>query len=200
MRVATYTRVSTSEQVTDGASLDIQREQCRNLIAMRGWSLTGEFVDGGVSGADPQRAELDRLMSAARSGSLDAIVVAKLDRLGRSLRHLSNLFAELDDLGVAVVSVAESFESSTPTGRLMRNQLSSFAEFERDRITERMVEGLRRTAEDGFWPGGPAPYGYRLAADPGGSKHKVAGTPVCEPGPRLIEWLEIAPTAEAESR
>ena len=173
VRVAIYTRVSTSEQATDGASLDIQREQCRNLIAMRGWSLTGEFVDGGVSGADPQRVELDRLMVAARSGSLDAIVVAKLDRLGRSLRHLSNLFAELDDLGVAVVSVAESLDSSTPTGRLMRHQLSSFAEFERDRITERMVEGLRRTVESGFWPGGPAPYGYSLAPDPGGSKHKV---------------------------
>ena len=173
MRAVTYCRVSTSHQAANGTSLDTQREQTRALIQSRGWRIVGEFVDDGVSGAAERRPGLDALWVECRTDNVDVVVVAKLDRYGRSIRQLVNAFDELDRLGVTFVSVSEAFDSSTPTGRLMRNQLSSFAEFERDRITERMIEGLVSTARDGFWPGGPPPFGYRIIDDPSGSKHKV---------------------------
>jgi DNA invertase Pin-like site-specific DNA recombinase len=164
-RAAYYGRVSSEHQV-DGTSLGTQRDKCLAVIeAHDGWVIAGEYVDEGVSGAKGSRPELDRLMTACRAGEIDAVVVAKLDRFGRSVRHLSRLVGDLDDLGVAFVSVAESFDSSTPGGRLLRNMLGSFAEFERDQIRERTSSGLLAVAKDGFWPGGPPPLGFQLVKD-----------------------------------
>ena len=163
-QAAVYARVSTAEQV-DGTSLSTQVERCRAYIESQGWALVGEFVDEGVSGAKATRPALERLLGLVRSGGVDAIVVAKLDRLGRSMRHLVVLLAELDDRGVRLVSVAEGFDSQTPAGRLQRNILGSFAEFEREQIRERTTSGLLAVAREGFWPGGPPPYGWRLVTD-----------------------------------
>jgi len=165
IRAAYYGRVSSEHQV-DGTSLDTQREKCLAMIqAHDGWVLSGEYVDEAVSGAKGSRPELDRLMAACRAREVDAVVVAKLDRFGRSVRHLSRLVGDLDDLGVAFVSVAESFDSSTSGGRLLRNMLGSFAEFERDQIRERTSAGLAAVARDGYWPGGPPPLGFLLVKD-----------------------------------
>jgi hypothetical protein len=101
------------------------------------------------------------MLEAVRAGDLDVVVVAKLDRFSRSLRHLVNTIPELEDSGVAFVSVAESIDGTTATGRLFRSVIGAFAEFERERITERMLEGHQRTAEAGGWTGGPPPFGYR---------------------------------------
>ena len=163
-RAAIYARVSTLEQV-DGTSLATQVERCRAYVKSQGWSLAGELVDEGVSGAKAARPALDRLLALLDDGKVDAIVVAKLDRLGRSMRHLAALLGELDDRGVRLVSVAEGFDSQTPSGRLQRNILGSFAEFEREQIRERTMSGVAATVRDGFWPGGPAPYGWRLVRD-----------------------------------
>jgi len=170
IRAAYYGRVSTADQI-DGTSLDTQRDRCLAAIEAKDWELAGEFVDEGVSGAKGNRPELDRLMAACHAGEVDAVVVAKLDRFGRSVRHLSRLIGDLDDQGVIFVSVAESFDSSNPAGRLMRNMLGSFAEFERDQIRDRTMAGLIAVAKQGFWPGGPAPYGFRLDKDSDGSGH-----------------------------
>ena len=102
-----------------------------------------------------------------REGVVGVIVVAKLDRLGRSMRHLSVLLGELDDRGVRLVSVAEAFDSATASGRLQRNILGSFAEFEREQIRERTSSGVAAVAREGFWPGGPPPFGWAVAPDPG---------------------------------
>ena len=163
-RAAVYARVSTAEQV-DGTSLMTQIERCRAYVESQGWVLADEFVDEGVSGAKASRPALGQLLRLVRSGGADTIVVAKLDRLGRSMRHLVVLLGELDDRGVRLVSVAEGFDSQTPSGRLQRNILGSFAEFEREQIRERTTSGLRATVRDGFWPGGPPPYGWRLVRD-----------------------------------
>jgi site-specific DNA recombinase len=163
-RAAIYARVSTDEQV-EGTSLDTQLERCRAYVESQGWSVAAEFVDEGVSGATASRPALDRLMAAVRAGSASKVVVAKLDRFGRSVRHLSALLGELDDKGVQFVSVAERIDGSTPTGRLQRTLLSSFAEFERERIRERMEDGLAAVARSGYWPGGPPPFGYRIVQD-----------------------------------
>jgi DNA invertase Pin-like site-specific DNA recombinase len=98
-----------------------------------------------------------------RRGEVDAILVSKLDRLGRSMRNLSPLFAELDDLGVTLVSVSEHFDSSS-TGRMMRTLMSAWAEMERENISERTRSGTRKRVQMGGWVGGIPPYGYQVDA------------------------------------
>jgi site-specific DNA recombinase len=159
-RAAIYARVSTDEQVA-GTSLGTQLDRCRTHIAAQGWTLVGEFVDEGVSGAKASRPQLDRLMDGVGRGSFDVVVIAKLDRIGRSMRNLAQLMGELDDRGVALVSISESFDSLTPAGRLQRNMLGSFAEFERAMIRERMMTGVEATALAGNWPCGRTPFGFR---------------------------------------
>ena len=161
VRAAIYARVSTIEQARKGTSLETQVRQCRSYIESKSWELVGEFVDEGVSGSLDSRPALDRLLQAVRASELDVVVVAKLDRFSRSLRHLVNTIPELEDHGAAFVSVAESIDGTTATGRLFRSIVGAFAEFERERITERMLEGHQRTAEAGGFTGGPPPFGYR---------------------------------------
>lgn len=162
MRAATYCRVSTAEQAQHGTSIDDQRGRTRSYIEAKGWTLVEEYVDQGVSGSLARRPALDRLMAAARNGDVDVIVTTKLDRFGRSVSHLSTVIPHLEDLGVAFVSIAESLDGTTATGRLMRNILASFAEFEREQITERMVTGQENVARAGGTAGGPPPFGYRI--------------------------------------
>src|ERR1700691_4221553 len=114
LRAAYYGRVPPAEQV-EGTSLENQRRQCLNEIASRDWELVGEFVDEGVSGAKGSRPQLDRLMAACRRKEIQVVVVAKLDRFGRSLNHLTTALAELEKLGVVFCSVIDRFESNTPS-------------------------------------------------------------------------------------
>ena len=120
MRAAIYARVSTADQATEGTSIDTQLDSCESYVNAMGWDLVDTFVDEGVSGAKDSRPGLDRLLAACRLGQVDVMVVSKLDRFSRSLRHLVNTFNELDQLGVAFVSVTESFDSSTSIGRMLR--------------------------------------------------------------------------------
>ena len=160
-RAAVYARVSTADQV-EGTSLGVQKNRCEAEIARRGWTHVETFVDGGVSGSKATRPQLDRLLEAVRAGEVDAIVVSKLDRLGRSLAHLAPLFAELDELQVAFVSLSEDIDSSSISGRAMRALLGVFGEMEREVIAERGVSGQRAKALAGQWPGGTPPFGWRL--------------------------------------
>lgn len=161
-RAAIYSRVSTEEQARGGTSLETQVARCRaHIEAREGWRVADVYEDGGVSGKLANRPELDRLMRDCRSRSVDAIVVTKLDRFGRSLAHLAPTLTELDGLGITFVSLAEQIDSSSITGRAMRGILGVFAEMEREVIVERTVSGLRAVAEQGFWPGGPPPFGLR---------------------------------------
>ena len=165
LRASIYCRVSTAEQV-DGTSLDSQRAVCERYCAARGWTIHAVFVDDGVSGAARSRPALDELRDSIRRRQTDVVVVAKLDRLGRTVRGLVEWMSEWDDEGVALVSVSEAFDSSSPAARMQRNLLAMFAEFERDRIAERTSEGRDATVAIGGWPGGPAPFGWRLVRTP----------------------------------
>jgi len=161
VRAVIYARVSTEEQV-GGSSLGTQLDRCRSYAAGQGWEVVGEYVDEGVSGAKASRPALDKAMTEVRRGDTAVLVVAKLDRIGRSMRNLAALLGELDDRQVSLVSVSESFDSLTPAGRLQRNMLGSFAEFERAIIKERMTSGQEATARAGRWVGGPPPFGYKI--------------------------------------
>ncbi|MGH7859021.1 MAG: recombinase family protein [Candidatus Binatia bacterium] len=150
MRCAIYCRVSTGDQ-DPGMQLD----ELREYVERRGWSIAGEYVDVAVSGTRDRRPELDRLWVDARRRRFDAVLVWKLDRFGRSLRHLVNGLAELEALGIAFVSLRDSLDLSTPAGRLMAQLLGAIAEFERSLIVERVKAGVAAARRRGKRIGRP---------------------------------------------
>ena len=153
MRVGLYARVSTHDQQT----LPMQLKQMREYIKNRKWKLTIEFQEIG-SGAKT-RPMREQLLRMARRREIDAILVWKLDRFGRSLADLIMTLNELRDLEVSFVSLTESLDFSTPSGRAMAGMLSTFAEFERDIIRERVKAGIANARANGKAHGRP-----RLAA------------------------------------
>jgi DNA invertase Pin-like site-specific DNA recombinase len=174
-------RVSTEGQV-DGTSIDIKRAHCRSLARRHGFALAGEYVDAGVSGAASSRPALDELVAAAGAGEIDVILVAKLDRLGRSLLHLLELIERLDAFGVRVLSAGEGIDTRTPAGRLMLQLLGVFAEFERERLRERSQDGHHRRAREGGFVGSTAPFGYRAVPNPTGAAGLVLGIDPAQAG------------------
>ena len=151
MKAAIYARVST----TNGQDPEMQLRELREYCERRGWKIAGEYVDVGVSGSKDSRPELNRLMQAAQQREFDAVLVWKLDRFGRSLRHLVNALAELEALGVTFVSLKDNLDLSTPAGRLMFQIIGAMAEFERSLIVERVRAGLRNARAKGKTLGRP---------------------------------------------
>jgi DNA invertase Pin-like site-specific DNA recombinase len=115
MRVAIYARVST----TNGQSPEMQLSDLREYASRRGWEVFAEYVDNGVSGAKESRPELNRIMTDAHGRHFDVVLCWKIDRFGRSLKHLVNTLADLDGYGIAFVSLRDNLDLSTPSGRLM---------------------------------------------------------------------------------
>ena len=142
-RAAIYARVSTLDQEPEN-----QLAELRRYVAARGWTAV-EFVDRGVSGAKERRPALDRLIRDARRRRFDVLVCWRLDRLGRSLKHLVTLLDELQALGVVFVSLHEGIDATTPAGKLQMHILAAIAEFERARIAERVRAGLARARANG---------------------------------------------------
>jgi DNA invertase Pin-like site-specific DNA recombinase len=151
-RVAIYARVSTSNMSQDPT---LQTRELREYCDHRGWHLTGEYVDIGVSGSKDKRPELDRLLIDAHRRRFDVILVWKLDRFSRSLRSLVNSLAELETLGVDFVSFRDNLDFSTPSGRLMFQIIGAMAEFERALIQERVRAGMRNARAKGRKIGRP---------------------------------------------
>src|SRR5437764_1081624 len=149
MRAALYARVSCAEQTCENQLIELRR-----YIEARGWEAT-EYVDQGVSGAKDRRAALDQLTADVRRHKIQAVVCWRLDRLGRSLRHLVLLLDEWQHRGVAFVTLGEGIDTSTPAGRLVAGVLASIAEFERARIQERIMAGLARARANGTRLGRP---------------------------------------------
>lgn len=149
MRVGIYARVSTHDQQT----LPMQLKQMKEYIKNRKWKLSIEFQEVG-SGAKT-RPKREELLKMARRREIDAILVWKLDRFGRSLADLITTLNELRELGVGFVSLTESLDFSTPSGRAMAGMLSTFAEFERDIIRERVKAGIANARANGKAHGRP---------------------------------------------
>ncbi len=149
MKVGIYARVSTHDQQT----LPLQLKAMRQYTRKRGWKIVQQVEEVG-SGAS-QRPKREELMKSARRREVDAIVVWKLDRWGRSLPDLIASLSELRDLGVAFVSLTEALDFTTPAGRAMIALLSVFAEFERDMIRERVKAGIAQARAEGKPHGRP---------------------------------------------
>ena len=133
----------------------MQTREIREYCERRGWQLTGEYVDLGISGAKEKRPELDRLMSDAHRRRFDAIVVWKFDRFARSVSHLLRALETFKALGVEFVSLSEQVDTSTPTGRMVFTVLGAVAELERSLIAERVRAGLRNAKAKGKQLGRP---------------------------------------------
>lgn len=150
-RVAIYARVSTSSL----QSVDMQLRDLRGLAENRSFEVVREYCDEGVSGSRESRPALDALLKDARRRQFDAVLVWKLDRLGRSLVHLVRLLQDLRTLSVELISFSEGLDFTTTTGKLLYQVISAFAEFERDCIRERVVAGLRNARAKGKRLGRP---------------------------------------------
>jgi len=146
MRVAIYARVSTADK---GQDTDLQLIPLRDYCQAREWTVVGIYADKGQSGAKDSRPELDRLLNDTRKRKIDCIVVWKLDRWGRSLKHLINTLSELQSLGVAFVSYSENLDLSTPAGKMHFYIVAALAEFERELIRERVKAGIQNARRKG---------------------------------------------------
>src|SRR5664279_4353088 len=152
MNTALYARVSTSSK---GQDPEMQLTELREFASKRGWQIVDEFVDIGVSGSKDHRPQLDAMMRLAQARKVDVIVCWKLDRFGRSLRHLVDALAELQAVGCAFVSLRDNLDLSTPSGRLMFHVIAAMAEFERELIRERVKAGLAHARSKGRIGGRP---------------------------------------------
>ena len=215
MNVAIYARVSTADQTCENQLIELRR-----YCAARAWAPQ-EFVDQGVSGARETRPALDAMLIAVKRRQVDAVVVWRLDRLGRNLRHLILMLDELHAMGVSFVSLGEGIDTSTPAGRLQLHILGAMAEFERARIAERVIIGLARARAQGQRLGrprrrvteieiestsglsvrqAPACLGYRRVSSPSGGcpetlPHQASHPAGCAPnsfGPLAVQNHRIA--------
>jgi site-specific DNA recombinase len=173
LRCAIYTRKSTEEGLEQNFnSLQAQRESAEAYIASQrqtGWiALEQHYDDGGFSGASIERPALKRLLGEIETGAIDCVVVYKVDRLSRSLLDFARLISVFDQHGVNFVSVTQDFNTTTSLGRLTLNILLSFAQFEREIISERTRDKLGASRRKGKWIGGIPVLGYDV--DPQGGR------------------------------
>jgi DNA invertase Pin-like site-specific DNA recombinase len=150
LRAGLYARVSTNDQQT----LAMQMRALREYVARRGWMVALQIRDVG-SGAVERKAR-EQLMEAARRREIDAVLVWRLDRWGRSVTDLLATLQELNHLGVGFVSLTEALDLTTPAGRAMAGLLAIFAEFEREILRERTRAGLAQARLNGKRLGRPA--------------------------------------------
>jgi len=171
LRCAIYTRKSTEEGLDqEFNSLDAQREAGEAFVksqASEGWTcLPDRYDDGGFTGGNMERPALKRLLADIEAGKIDCVVVYKVDRLSRSLLDFARMMETFEKHCVSFVSVTQQFNTATSMGRLVLNVLLSFAQFEREIISERTRDKIAATRRKGKWAGGHPILGYDV--DPQG--------------------------------
>jgi site-specific DNA recombinase len=166
---AGYIRVSTEEQAATGHGLEAQERAIRAFAESQGYDLLDVVADPGISGATrpADRPGFGKLVDLAARGEVSVLLVWKFDRLARQIVYSVVTANELSERGVAVRSVTEPIDTSTPMGRTIFAVLAGMAEQERQAITERTFNGRREKAGQGGFAGGAAPYGYRKDKDGG---------------------------------
>jgi len=144
-KAAIYVRVSTADQHVESQLYDL-----RELAEKRGFEVTQEYSDCGVSGRRARRPGLDALIADARQQKFSVVLVAAFDRVARSVKHFLQVMDEFDHLGVVFISRRENIDTSGPMGRLFLTLIGSIAELEADLIRERVMAGLRRAKLEGI--------------------------------------------------
>ncbi len=152
MKTALYARVSTLDK---GQDPQMQLRELREYCERRGWTVTGEYVDVGVSGSKDSRPELNRLMADGNRRQFDAVVVWRFDRFARSTAHLLRALETFKALGIEFVSYTEAIDTSTPVGKMIYTVLGAVGELERSLIIERVRAGVRNARAKGKTLGRP---------------------------------------------
>jgi site-specific DNA recombinase len=160
MRAALYVRVSTEEQAKEGYSLDAQEEKLEAFCFSQGWEAVKTFREEGQSAKNLNRTKLQLLLNELHL--YDVVLVYKLDRLSRSVSDINSLLQTFDNNNVSFKSATEPYDTTTSQGKLLINIFASLAQFEREQLSERVTMGMEKKAKLGLWPGGMAPYGYKV--------------------------------------
>lgn len=157
-----YVRVSTEEQAREGVSIDAQEERIQALAAAKGWNLTEIVRDAGYSGKNLERPGIRRLIESCRLRATDIVIVFKVDRLTRKQRDLWHLLEEVfEEYQVGFVSVTEAFDTTTAAGKAFLGMIGTFAQLERDLVSERTREALGHKRSKGEWVG-RMPLGFKM--------------------------------------
>jgi DNA invertase Pin-like site-specific DNA recombinase len=159
-----YVRVSTDKQADAGVSLDAQTDKVRAMAVVQGAELLDVIVDAGESAKSLNRPGMARLLALVESGAVDTVIIAKLDRLTRSVADLAELLKRFERRGVSLVSVADSLDTRSAAGRLVLNIMVSVSQWEREAIGERTRDAMCHKRALGERVG-TVPFGYRLAGD-----------------------------------
>jgi DNA invertase Pin-like site-specific DNA recombinase len=187
MKTIGYARVSTDKQADRGVSLEAQAEKIRAMAVVHNAELIDIIVDGGESAKSLNRPGMVRLLALVDAGDVQAVIIAKLDRLTRSVKDLCTLLERFERRGVALVSVAESLDTGSAAGRLVLNIMTAVSQWEREAIGERTRDAMSHKRSNGERVGN-IQFGYRLGAD---GKH-------VEPNP--AEQAVIAAIEELRAR
>ena len=164
MQAIGYIRVSTNKQAEKGCSLEAQRERIQAMAVVQQVRLLDIVVDAGESAKDLKRPGIERVLAMVDAGEVNTVIVAKLDRLTRSVRDLADLLELFQRRGASLVSVAEALDTGSASGRLVLNIMVSVSQWEREAISERTKTSLAFKISHNEWIGNTA-YGYRLCAD-----------------------------------
>ena len=159
---AIYIRVSTGAQKEEGYSIEAQKEMLEAHCISKGIKDYDYYIDGGFTGSNIERPEMQRLISDVKQNKISHVLVYKLDRLSRSQKDTLYLIEDVfNPHNVDFISINESMDTSTPLGRLMLGILSAFAQLERENIRERTRMGMKERIKEGLWMGGGRiPFGY----------------------------------------
>ncbi len=177
MKAAIYTRVSTDAQAeVEFNSCETQELKIRSFIASQNnIEVYKVYSDQGYTGANTDRPALKDLLHDIQDGKIDTVIAYKIDRLTRSPKDFYQLIEIFEKYNASFLSITERFDTSTPSGRLLRNIMLTFGQFERELISERIRDKMLERAKKGMWNRGPAPFGYKkeekkLAIEPKESK------------------------------
>ena len=164
MKCAIYTRVSTSMQAEkEYNSCEAQKDKILSFVKSQDdLEVHKEYSDPGFSGSNLNRPALKELLKDIAEKKVQSVLTYKIDRLTRSSKDFYSLIEFFEKYGVSFVSVTERFDTSSPAGRLLRNIMLTFAQFEREMIAERTRDKMIQRAEKGMWNGGKIPFGYKF--------------------------------------
>jgi len=162
-KCAIYTRVSTDIQAEkEFSSCESQEEKIKSFIqSQNNWQIAKVYTDAGYTGANTNRPALQELLEDIKQNKIDIILAYKIDRLTRSPKDFYQLIEVFDKYQTDFISITERFDTSTPAGRLLRNIMLTFAQFERELTSERTKDKMLERARKGMCSGGYAPFGYK---------------------------------------
>lgn len=163
LKCAIYTRVSTDNQAeVEFNSCEAQEAKIKSFISSQeNMEIHKVYSDPGFTGANLNRPALQEMLNDIKEQKINLVISYKIDRLTRSPKDFYQLIELFDKYGVDFISVTERFDTSTPSGRLLRNIMLTFAQFERELASERTKDKMLQRAQKGMWNGGLVPFGYK---------------------------------------